>query len=81
MTENQEHLSLAEVARIMETTTLSVMMHIKKGLLKGEEIEGVWYVASGSLQEYLQQSGGAAYGELCKSKCGHACGSCGGEDS
>jgi ADP-ribosyl-[dinitrogen reductase] hydrolase len=71
-----EKISVAEVAEILKTTTISVMMHIKRGLLKGEEIDGDWYVTAVDLAEYQSQAGGAAYGKLCKSSCGHGCSGC-----
>lgn len=77
MTTNVEKLSVNEVAIAMKTTSMSVMMHIKRGLLAGEEIEGVWYVPADSLASYLDEAGAAAHGSLCKSKshCGQGCSS------
>ena len=76
MLEKNEKLSVAAVAATLETTTMSVMMHIKRGLIKGEEIDGCWYVAADSLAAYQGQADGAARGELCKSSCKHGCSSC-----
>lgn len=77
MTTEVEKLTVDEVATTMKTTSMSVMMHIKRGLLAGEEIDGVWYVPADSLANYLSEAGGAAHGSLCKGKshCGQGCSS------
>lgn len=77
MTAKVEKLTVNEVAIAMKTTSMSVMMHIKRGLLAGEEIDGTWFVPADSLASYLSEAGGAAQGSLCKSKshCGHGCSS------
>lgn len=77
MTAQVGKLTVAEVATTMKTTSMSVMMHIKRGLLAGEEVDGIWYVPADSLASYLSEAGGAAHGSLCKSKshCGHGCSS------
>ncbi|MDX2480845.1 MAG: ADP-ribosyl-[dinitrogen reductase] hydrolase [Desulfuromusa sp.] len=74
---SSEKLAIADVAAAMKTTTLNVMMHIKRGLLSGEEIDGDWYVLADTLAEYQKESGDSAHGNLCKSSCGHGCSSCG----
>lgn len=76
MTVQGETLTVNEAAIAMKTTSMSVMMHIKRGLLGGEEIDGVWCVPTDSLARYLSEAG-AAHGSLCKSKshCGHGCSS------
>lgn len=77
MTTEAEKLTVEDVATSMKTTSMNVLMHIKRGLLAGEEIGGVWYVAADSLAGYLAGTGGAARGSLCKSKrhCGQGCSS------
>lgn len=77
MTRQTDLLTVADVATTMKTTTLNVMLHIKRGLLVGEEIEGMWYVQPASLSSFLNNAAGAARGSLCKSTCGHGCSSCG----
>jgi hypothetical protein len=73
MTAESELLSVAAVAKVLETTPVNVLMHIKRGLLSGEEVAGVWYVLATSLDNYLLNTEGTAYGSLCKSHCGHGC--------
>ncbi len=75
MTEQPELLPVADVAKEMKTTPLNVLMHIKRGLLTGEEIDGAWYVPADSLASYLSEQGEAAHGSLCKSHCKHGCSS------
>ncbi len=74
---NQEWLSVTEAAEAMKTTSINVMMHIKRGILMGEEKNGVWQVLASSLATYLNQTKGSAPASLCKSSCGHSCKSCG----
>ncbi|HEY5674671.1 MAG TPA: hypothetical protein VIR78_13250 [Malonomonas sp.] len=76
MAANGEQLSVAEVAATLKTTSLNVMMHIKRGLIKGEELDGSWYVSADSLAEYQRQTAGQANPQLCKSSCGHGCSTC-----
>ena len=79
MTIEAEKLSVAEVATSMKTTQLNVMMHIKRGLLAGEEIDGTWYVAADSLASYLSDANRGSNGSVCtaKSHCGGCSSSCG----
>lgn len=74
MTTN-EWLSVPEAAEAMKTTSINVMMHIKRGLLVGEEVDGTWRVFASSLANYLSHSKGASPGSLCKKSCGHGCSS------
>ena len=47
-------VTLGEAVQLLETTRLNLMMQIKRGLLKGQEIDGVWFVERESLQKALQ---------------------------
>jgi len=75
MIAESERLSIATVAKVLKTTPLNVLMHIKRGLLSGEEVAGVWYVLATSLDNYLLNTKEAAHGSLCKSHCKHKCSS------
>ena len=79
MAEESGMLTVAAVAKELKTTPLNVLMHIKRGLLNGMEVDGVWYVSAESLNKYLSQANEAAHGNLCQSKshCQHGCSSCG----
>ena len=69
-----EKLTVAEAATSMRTTPINVMMHIKRGLLAGEEIDGVWYVPADSLASYLSDVNRGSHGSVCKAK--SHCGGC-----
>jgi hypothetical protein len=67
-------------AQLMGTTELNVLMHIKRGFLKGREEEGAWYVSSESLAAFREKGGGAKAQVVCKTGCAAkkgGCGSCG----
>ena len=63
-------LPLSEAAKQMKSTDLNVLMHVKKGLIKGEEQDGEWYVDQSSLTEFLSTHSGKA--DVCEKK--HHCG-------
>lgn len=73
-----DQLPLETAARQLGTTPLSVLMHIKRGLLLAEEHDGRWQVDAASLQALRLSLGGAAK-SLCRSQCAAAgnCKSCG----
>ena len=70
---------VAEVAQLLGTTPINVLMHIKRGLLVGREQEGGWLVDPESLTALLQQRDAGALPDLCQSGCSknHGCQSCG----
>lgn len=74
-----EKLSIADAAIRMKTTPINIMMHIKRGLLVGEEVDGAWYVAADSLASYLNDVDRGHNGSVCKAKshCGGCSSSCG----
>ena len=49
MTCQSELVSVEEAIQLLETTRLNLMMLIKRGLLKGQEMDGVWFVERASL--------------------------------
>lgn len=58
MDDSKTGLSLHEVAQVLETTPLNVLMHIKRGLLEGtEEVTG-WRVSAASLERFIGCRGG-----------------------
>jgi hypothetical protein len=72
-----ERLPLADVAALMNTTPLNVLMHIKRGLLQGIEEHGDWLVERDSLDALLQRTGGSRAENVCAAGCAgkHGCGS------
>ena len=72
----QSMLPLSEVAAQLATTELHVLMHIKKGLLEAQEIEGQWFVKRESLAQFQSSDPPDKSSILqCKS---HCCGGCSG---
>ena len=78
MTSTNDLLSVADAAAALKTTPLNILMHIKKGLLAGAEIDGSWFVSGASLEKFRREAGGAAHGSLCQGK--SHCGGCGGKE-
>jgi len=44
-----EWVSVEDAVQLLETTRVNLMMQIKRGLLKGQEVDGVWVVERDSL--------------------------------
>ncbi len=77
MKKDRTLLSIDAVAERMQTTKLNVLMHIKRGLLSGEEQDGRWYVAETDLQDFLTSDKRTKVKIICKSNsCAKGCGSC-----
>lgn len=71
-----EHISLAVAAAQLQTTPLNVLMHVKRGLLRGtEELDG-WQIETASLQELQQRRLEQGTVPVCRKGCG-AAGGCG----
>ncbi len=76
MNEQTQMMPIAEAARRLQTTPLNVLMHIKRGLLKGGEENGTWLVDCASLEGLQARTGGGKLNDVCASACAkkHACG-------
>lgn len=70
-------IALEETARLLQSTPLNVLMHVKRGLLSAEEIDGQWWIDAASLEAFQLQHPEKASGSLCQSSCAHKCPSCG----
>lgn len=71
-------ITLEEAASRLQTTPLNVLMHLKRGLLQGVELEeGGWEVDAESLAALQTQTGGVKAEGVCASGCSrkHSCGS------
>jgi hypothetical protein len=70
-------LSIEDTARMLNTTPLNVLMHVKRHLLEGVEVDGTWMVDARSLETLLAKTGGSKGEAVCASGCAknHACGS------
>ncbi|MDT8442365.1 MAG: hypothetical protein RQ723_11970 [Desulfuromonadales bacterium] len=73
-----DYMSIAEAAESLQSTGLNVLMHVKRGLLKGKESDGEWWVERASLDALMQQAGGGKAEGVCTRGCAKksACGGC-----
>ncbi|PLY10923.1 MAG: hypothetical protein C0624_02105 [Desulfuromonas sp.] len=73
---NENMISIEEAARRLQTTELNVLMHLKRGLLKGVEEDELWQIEASSLDELQAKTGGGKATDVCASGCSkkHACG-------
>lgn len=71
--------TLAQAAETLGSTSLNVLMHVKRGLLVGEEDADGWRVEGQSLAALVQKRGETGAPTLCASGCSktHGCKSCG----
>ena len=72
---NEQMLPITEAAQILRTTPLNILMHIKRGLLKGIEEDGQWQVEKASLDALAAKTGGQKADNVCPGGCPrkHAC--------
>jgi hypothetical protein len=75
MMRREEMIGIEEAARKLGSTSLNTLMHIKRGLLKGIEVDGAWLVDRRSLEALLEKTGGRKTDDVCARK--HACNGCG----
>ncbi|WP_305043596.1 hypothetical protein [Geoalkalibacter sp.] len=67
-------VSIEDAAEILGTTTVNILMNLKRGLLEGHEIEGRWWVSKASLAAH----GGDTRAAVAQPHCRRStCGSCG----
>ena len=73
-----EKVPLEEAARRLQTTPLNILMHIKRGLLRGEEKDDLWEIDAASLAALQEKTGGGKAADVCASGCSkrHNCSSC-----
>jgi len=70
-------LSLTKTAQLLKTTQVNILMHVRKGLLKQVEKDGIWYITIASLEGFVSENGVRKSDRVCASGCSrHA--SCGG---
>ena len=71
----KKYLTLEDTARLLSTTPLNILMHVKRGLLAGIEENGCWMIDGQSLEEMLKTTGGGKDAGVCASGCAgkHAC--------
>lgn len=69
MKQKIELVTAERAAEQLNTTPLNILMHIKRGLLKGQECDGAWYVLSDSLERFAAENGGTKSDHLCRKTC------------
>ncbi len=69
----------SEAAKALGTTPLNILLYVKRGQLKGWEVEGTWYVELDSLTVFRENAAGNEGPAPCRSACRKVggCGSCG----
>jgi hypothetical protein len=77
-TTDSSAVPVAEVARALGTTPLNVLLYIKRGLLAGKELDGVWYVERESFAAFRDNPAAPDGPAPCRSACSRAshCGTC-----
>lgn len=75
-TENPTTVTLAAAAEVLRSTPLNVLMHIKRGLLRGSEGPAGWQVEVDSLTDLLHRRTAETPPVVCKSGCAKS-GNCG----
>lgn len=73
-----QDMSIDEVAQVLGTTPVNVLLFIKRGLLVGHEDENGWRVDGESFADFRNSEAGQAGRAHCRSACSRAggCGSC-----
>ncbi len=73
----QEWVSLEEAAGELGTTRLNLLMHVKRGLAKGQDVDGAWLVSRESLEALKAKAASGETGQVCEPQC-QAKSTCGG---
>lgn len=70
-----EYLAAADAAQHLATTETKILMLLKQQALRGEMIDGSWFVTTASLACYDPHSDGQAVESQCRTSCsGSGCG-------
>ncbi len=76
MTTNKQ-IPLDVAASRAHSTTLNLLMHIKRGLLPAAEVQGQWLISEADLDAFITDNRKADPAELCvHNHCAKTCGSC-----
>jgi len=77
MMATSKHIPLNVAAIKTHSTTLNLLMHIKRGLLPATEEQGQWFINEADLNAFIADNRKTEPGELCiHTGCGKGCGSC-----
>lgn len=72
--DDNDLVSLEQAAEILGTTSVNILMNLKRGLLQGREIDGLWYVSRASIAAHEGDTRAALATPHCRRS---TCGSCG----
>jgi hypothetical protein len=75
--QQEKWVAAEKAAHEMGTTVMNVLMHIRDGLLRGREVDGLWQVTAESLADQLRRSPEEKGSSLCRSGCASKNGGCG----
>jgi hypothetical protein len=70
-------IPIAEAASHMGTTEMNILIHIRRGLLAGEECDGNWFIDADSLAKLMNKSGCDKTDVIVKNSCAGCSGNCG----
>jgi len=70
-------VSLEQAAKMLGTTPMNILMHLKHKLIQGTEVDGQWAICAESLNAFSEKNQGSDKTLCKKHTCQHsACGSC-----
>lgn len=72
--EDNDLVNLEQAAEMLGTTSVNILMNLKRGLLQGREIDGLWYVSRASIAAHGGDTRSAVAAPMCRRS---TCGSCG----
>ncbi len=70
-------VSVEEAAAELNTTKVNILMHLKRHLLEGQEVDGDWRISRGSLEALKLKTAQEGKAVVCRPHCSSAAG-CGG---
>jgi len=73
---DEQMIPINEAARMLHSTPMNVLMHVKKGLLTGVETSIGWEISLSSIEALLAKTDAARTDVVCESGCAkkHQCG-------
>lgn len=72
--DDNDLVSLEQAAEMLGTTSVNILMNLKRGLLQGQQVEGNWLVSRASIAAHEGDTRAAVSAPLCRRS---TCGSCG----
>lgn len=77
--DSKNWVPISVAAQRLQTTPLHVLMHIKRAVLLGEEIDDAWMIDAVSLAALIRKRGDGELPVICGNRCSKAgdCSGCG----